>query len=35
MEVKNYPPPLTVEDQIKNLISIGLIIENEEEAKNS
>lgn len=33
MEVKNYPPPLTVEDQIKNLISIGLIIENEEEAK--
>ena len=28
MEVKNYPPPLTVEDQIKNLISIGLIFEN-------
>lgn len=33
MEVKNYPPPLAVEDQIKNLISIGLIIESEEEAK--
>ena len=33
MKNKQHQPPLTVEEQINNLKSIGLIISDEEEAK--
>lgn len=33
MELKQHPLPMTIDEQIKNLKSLGLIIENEEYAK--
>ena len=32
-ELKQHPLPMTIDEQIKNLKSLGLIIENEEYAK--
>ena len=32
-ELKNHQPPMTIDEQVKNLKSIGLIVEDEEYAK--
>ena len=32
-ELKQHQPPMTIDEQVENLKSIGLIVENEEYAK--
>lgn len=34
MSLKHHQPPMTIEDQIKNLKSLGLIINDEDKAKD-
>ncbi len=34
-ELKQHPLPMTIDEQIENLKSLGLIIENEEYAKKT
>lgn len=34
VELKKHQPPMTVEEQIENLKSLGLIIDNEDEVKD-